>query len=295
MNDDKILRQIAAALRTAENAGTEAESDNAMQVAQRLATRYSIDLAVARSHAAPAKRSTPTHRTVTLGEPRKRGLRTYVELFLSIAAANDVTCNIAHNSTYVVAFGYEDDIDVCEALYASLVVQMVRAGDAYLKLGTYRHELVPRQVTAPTRLGRTRKQWEMAPMSSAMARINFHTAFAVRVGERLLAAREQARSDAVAADREIMRRTGVSAGATAGDATAGKTGAELAIVEKAAEVADYYRSTSTARGTWQGGRARTDHSEDAIRAGNRAGSTARLGTERSIGGARRAIAERDAS
>jgi hypothetical protein len=196
MSENRVLRQIAAALRTAENAGTPDEADNAMQVAQRLATRYSIDLAVARSHAAPARRATPTHRSITLGEPRKRGLRTYVGLFLAIAEANDVTCNIAHNSTYVVAFGYEDDIALCESLYASLVVQMVRAGDRYLKAGTYRADETWRRVPYTTRLGQRRTRWELVPVSATMARINFHTAFAARVGERLLDARTQAREEA---------------------------------------------------------------------------------------------------
>ena len=285
MNDERVLRQIAAALRTAERAGTEEEADNALQVAQRLATRYSIDLAVARSHAEPARRSTPTHRTITLGEPRKRGLRTYVELFLTIARANDVTCNIAHNSTYVVAYGFEDDIALCEALYASLVVQMVRAGDAYLKLGTFRDELVWRRVEVMGRLGRPYRRWTEVPLSVSMARINFHGAFAERVGERLATAREQARAEAIAGDRAVMERT-------SGHGANGRpvrTGAELAIVEKAAEVADYYSAHNTARGTWRGGRAPTDVSDDAQSAGRQAGSRARLGTEQAIGGSRRAI------
>ena len=61
-----------------------------------------------------------------------KGLRTYVQLFAVIAAANDVRCDVASNSTFVYAYGFAEDIDATHALYASLVVQMVRACDAYL-------------------------------------------------------------------------------------------------------------------------------------------------------------------
>ena len=45
-------------------------------------------------------------------------------------AANDVQCDITATSTVIYAYGFADDIDVCEALYSSLLVQMVRASDA---------------------------------------------------------------------------------------------------------------------------------------------------------------------
>ena len=60
------------------------------------------------------------------GESGKRGLRTYVQLFLAIGRANNLTCDIARDSTRVYAYGFESDIEAVEALYASLVVQMVR-------------------------------------------------------------------------------------------------------------------------------------------------------------------------
>ncbi len=286
MTDDKILRKIAAALTLAENAATEDEADTAMRAAQRLATSYSIDLATARSHQAKQQRRTaPTHRTITLGEAGKRGLRTYVRLFLSIASANDVEVNIAHNSTYVVVFGFDEDIALAEALYSSLVVQMVQSSDAYLKAGTFRHELVYRRVTRTNRFGRQFRDWDLAPVTPATARINFQLAFGERVGERLREAAEKAKADAIAADREAG---GPAEAATGRDAP--KTGTELAIVEKAVEVRDYYQATSTARGTWRGGRAQTTESQDARAAGDRAGRRARLGGEKGIGRSRRPIA-----
>ncbi|OCB31596.1 hypothetical protein A5676_07475 [Mycobacterium malmoense] len=64
MTDDKMLARIAALLRQAEGTDNAHEADAFMSAAQRLATAASIDLAVARSHAAsrsPAQ--APTQRT----------------------------------------------------------------------------------------------------------------------------------------------------------------------------------------------------------------------------------------
>ncbi|WP_231984912.1 DUF2786 domain-containing protein, partial [Mycobacterium sp. E796] len=64
MTDDKMLARIAALLRQAEGTDNSHEAEAFMSAAQRLATAASIDLAVARSHA--AKRSpvqAPTQRT----------------------------------------------------------------------------------------------------------------------------------------------------------------------------------------------------------------------------------------
>jgi Protein of unknown function (DUF2786) len=177
MTDDKMLARIAALLRQAEGTDNHHEADAFMSAAQRLATAASIDLAVARSHAAsrsPAQ--APMQRTITIGAAGTRGLRTYVQLFVLIASANDVRCDVASNSTFVYAYGFAEDIDATHALYASLVVQMVRASDGYLASGAHR------------------------PTPTITARLNFQLAFGVRVGQRLAEAREQARTE-VAKDR----------------------------------------------------------------------------------------------
>ena len=134
-----------------------------MAAAQRLATATSIDLAVARSHADQrTKAQTPVQRTITIGNAGARGLRTYVQLFVLIANANDVKCDIASNSTFVYAYGFAEDIDTSHALYASLVMQMVRASEAYI--GSGKHE----------------------PTPTITARINFQLAFGARIGKRLV-------------------------------------------------------------------------------------------------------------
>jgi hypothetical protein len=173
MTDDKMLARIAALLRQAEGTDNAHEADAFMAAAQRLATAASIDLAVARSHAANRSAAqTPTQRTVTVGTAGTKGLRTYVQLFVVIAAANDVRCDVATNSTFLYAYGFAEDIDATHALYVSLVVQMVRASDSYLGSGAHR------------------------PTPTITARLNFQLAFGARVGQRLVEARDEARRDA---------------------------------------------------------------------------------------------------
>jgi Protein of unknown function (DUF2786) len=173
MSDDKMLARIAALLRQAEGTDNAHEAEAFMAAAQRLATATSIDLAVARSHA--AKRTAaqvPTQRTITIGEPGTKGLRTYVQLFAVIAAANDVRCDVASNSAFVYAYGFAEDIDTTHALYASLVVQMVRASDSYIGSGAHR------------------------PTPTITARLNFQLAFGARIGQRLSQVRDEAQREA---------------------------------------------------------------------------------------------------
>lgn len=173
MTDDKMLSRIAALLRQAEGTDNAHEAEAFMAAAQRLATATSIDLAVARSHSAKREAAQePTQRTVTIGEAGARGLRTYVALFASIAHANDVRCDVAHNSTYLYAYGFREDIDATHALYASLLVQMVKSCDAYLATGAHK------------------------PTPTITARLNFQLAFGARIGQRLAAAREEVRQEA---------------------------------------------------------------------------------------------------
>ena len=173
MTDDKMLARIAALLRQAEGTDNTHEAEAFMAAAQRLATATSIDLAVARSHSDQrTKAQAPLQRTITIGNAGARGLRTYVQLFVLIANANDVKCDIASNSTFVYAYGFAEDIDASHALYASLVLQMVKASESYIASGSHR------------------------PTPTITARINFQLAFGSRIGKRLAEAREQARREA---------------------------------------------------------------------------------------------------
>ncbi len=171
--DEKMLARIAALLRQAEGTDNAHEAEAFMAAAQRLATATSIDLAVARAHSDErTKAQTPVQRTITIGNAGTRGLRTYVQLFTVIAHANDVKCDVASNSTFVYAYGFAEDIDASHALYASLLMQMVKASEAYITSGAHR------------------------PTPTITARINFQLAFGARIGQRLAEAREEARREA---------------------------------------------------------------------------------------------------
>ncbi|PXX65527.1 uncharacterized protein DUF2786 [Nocardia tenerifensis] len=261
-----MLTRIGGLLRQAESTDNEHEAEAFLAAAQRLATRSSIDLAVARAHiAGRERRPTPIQRIIPIGEPGKRGLRTYVQLFVAIAHANDVRCDVARTSTQVYAYGFDSDIDTCEALYASLLVQMVRASDQYIKSGQYRTATVEKVVTEK-RWGRQVQRRVQAPVAGVTARLNFQMAFAARIGRRLAAVKAEVEAEVVPAD---------SAAGTA-----------LALRDKEIELADFYTSTSEARGTWRGPQASAGHSAAARRAGDRAGKAARLGTSPELGAAR---------
>ena len=237
-----------------------------MAAAQRLATGSAIDLAMARAHNASAeRRAAPTQRLITIGEFGKRGLRTYAQLFLAIAAANDVQCDIAQTSTVIYAYGFAADIDVCEALYASLLFQMVRDSDAYIRSGAYRSETTVRTVVERRGLQRVSSQVRK-PVAGVTARLNFQTAYAARIGARLAETKKETVRAAIA-------------GSAAGTA--------LVLRNKDIELKDYYSSNSKARGTWRGGsRATSGHSNHARQAGDRAARSARLGQLPEIGGPR---------
>ena len=260
--DDKLLVKIGNLLRQAEGTDNEHEAATFTEAAQRLATANAISLEVARARAADRdKPSTPTTRMVHIGERGKKGLRTYVQLFSEIARANDVRVDIAHNSTYVIAFGFADDIDVVEALYVSLVVQMVGACDTYLAAGEWRSHTVTRLERSRSFYGHTHMLPVEKPLTKLAARLQFQTAFAERIGRRLADARQEA------IDAAIRGET------TRPDAS---SSTELVMRDKEVAVNDFYTQTSTARGAWRGGRA-TAHSDHARRAGAAAGQCASLG------------------
>lgn len=271
VHDDKLLTRISGLLRQAEGTDNEHEAQAFMQAAQRLATAASIDLAVARAHSSGDRRVAPVQRNIAIGTAGKRGLRTYVQLFVAIARANDITCDVASNSTFVYAYGFPGDIDSCEALYSSLVVQMVAASDNYLKSGAYKGETSARVVTE-RRGWVARRVVEKKQLSPITARLNFQSAFAERIGKRLAQARDEARAQAVADD-------------------GGRTdsGTALVLRNKEIEVRDFHKETSTARGTWQSHSASAGYSEGARRAGDRAGRRARLGSDAELGGTRGAL------
>lgn len=292
---EKYLDKIAKLLVQAERASTPEEADAYLAAAQRIASTTQIDLAIARAHSAKREqRSVPLQRSIHIGKSGTRLLYTYVQLALAIARANDVKCDIARNSTVVYAYGYPEDIEVVERLYSSLVVQMVQASNEYIRSGAYKSETVYRpgrwrKTGRRDRWGDSEREWVdggQAPVHGTTARKSFQEAFASKVGHRLRAARQEAIEAAKEAEiagfsEDELRNYRENLAVGGAD---GKTGTELALVAKEIEVADYYKQTSNARGSYRGGRAasRSSYSSHASEAGREAGSRARLGGEKAI-------------
>lgn len=198
-----MLERIAKLLAQAENAGTEAEAATFMEKAQQLATTYSVDLAKARHCTKSKEKTLPVQRTVHIGLPRARGLRTLVDLYLGIAAANDIRCTIAHNATRVYAVGFAEDLDVAEAVYASLVTQQAKFVDEFRKTGEWKNETVWCE-NAVDSWGYRSGAYK--PQTWVTARLNFQDAFASRIRRRLMDAKYAEEQRIKDAEAEAAKR-----------------------------------------------------------------------------------------
>jgi hypothetical protein len=281
---DRMLDKLAKILNQAENASSPEEAATYMKKAQALATLGSIDLAVARQHTAKREqREQPTHKHITIGQPRKNNNARLVNLFIAIADNNDVKVNIAMNSTFVIAFGMPSDIEVVEVLYASLLYQMTEAANSWLKTGEYKQEKVLRQVTKHDDWG-TYKDLEERSMDGRTARANFYDAFTRRISSRLWEARQEA-LEAAKGNVYTLPTTGENGVEYEIEVTA-----ELVLFDKKKEIGAYYEKASTAKGSWKGSSRTTAYSTTARVAGDNAGQSARLGSAKAIGGQRTPLA-----
>lgn len=232
------VHRIAALLAKAERTDNVHEAEAYLMKAQALATAASIDLAFAR-HAQRAPKLEPQARTFTIGEPRKRSNRHLVALFIAVAHNNDAQVDVAHNSTFVICYAMPSDMEVIEAMFTSLALHMSNAAHVWVKNGEWRgHSYV--------------RQYRRRPHTAQTARSAFQTAYVERISERLAAARE----DVHRTDARI-------------------TGNDIVLREKSDEVQAFHRSTSRARGTWQGNRGAA-RGGMAGRAGRAAADGARL-------------------
>lgn len=286
-----MLERIAKILNQAEHASTEAEAAVFMAAAQRLATMHSIDLAKAR-HATKSKEKTiPIQRAVTIALPKTQGIRTLTDLYLGIAAANDIKCTIAKNATRVFAYGFAEDIDISEALFASLLVQLQVAVDAYKSDDSWRDEVAWRDGYYSDyhgryiESGRRKVTWKTA-------RINFQEGFASRIGGRLAQAKREEERRIVQEERVVQTEresTDVLANEfETQEPEPQSAGTELVLASKREQVDEFYtKDTRHLRGSYRGFSGTTARgSRDAGRA---AADRANLGRGAEIGGAKKAI------
>jgi len=250
------IERISALLAKAERTDNEHEAEAYLMKAQALATAASISIAVAQAHIEQREqRHLPQSRTITIGEKGKRANQHLISLFIATAHANDVKVDIASNSTFVIAYGMPSDLDVIEALFTSLAVQMINAGHRWVTQGEWRGETY----MSITRV-RGRSVRKVRPHTAHTVRVAFYRAYIERIGERLQRART-----------EVLASQGESASTS------------LVLRDKEAQVADFHQSTSQARGSWPGysGQMRGDLG-GASRAGRRAADGARLSQQAEI-------------
>ncbi len=246
MADERVLDRIGKLLAQAEGTDNEHEADAFVTRAQELATSYAVDLEQARARQTARRGRAGAadsfeQRTVTVGERAKRGNRQLVLLYVIVARANEVMVNVAHDSTFVVGFGYPADLDVVEQLWASLATQMAGAAGRRLRGGEHRAGGVP----------------------AVSWRLSFYDGWLVAVQERLSTARDRA-----------LRA--VDTAPDDGGASEQRPG-ELVLRAKAERVRAFHDHASQARGSWRGARASHQSSGEAFSAGHRDGRLARLG------------------
>lgn len=256
------LDRIAALLAKAEGTDHPAEAEAYMMKAQSLATQASIDLAVARARSAAKTAPTrPMSRTVNIGEKGKRANSHLVSLYVAIAHANGAHVDVAHNSTYVIGYGLPNDLDVIEAMFASLATQMVAAAGEWLATGVWKEESYVSRPRSGNRWRRVKK-----PHTAQTARAAFYRAYVLRIGERL----EEAKIE-VARQEVIVEASG--------EVTTG----ELVLRSRDVEVRSFYRQSTSARGSWSGYSGQVSaKAGSATRAGNEAASRAKLGASREL-------------
>lgn len=262
-----MIERIAKLLNKAENAGTPQEAHIYFEKAQNLATAHSISLAKARLISTASTPAAPINRTIRIGEPRRHANRHLVRLFAVVGAINGLQVDVARNSTYVIAYGFEDDLDTAEVLWGRIATQMIRFGEQFLATEAWRGD---------QRIVRRRGRHLAAPMTRQTARSSYYFSFVDTIHDRLVEARDRAVRDAETAER----RTGA----------ARETGAAVALRHRADEVTAFYRYQSEARGSWNGHRSSVvGRPGSATAAGARDARSVPLGSHTEVGDKRGAL------
>lgn len=254
-----ITARIGALLSKAEGTTNDIERDTYIAKAQELATKYAIDMEAARLAAGgEARRDTPVAERVELFDryDRSQTRSFFVSLYMAIGRANGLRFLLDRESRYVVAHGFQGDIDITTQMYNSLSLQMVAASERYIKTDDWRD-----------RAAFLDDQGVWRNMTARTARRSFYSGFASTIGERC---RRAARS---------MEEQEVDVNGTT------TTGA-LVLASRRSEVDKFYASVPKGRGSWGGG---SSIGGAAYGAGQEAGRNASLGNSSAVRSGRTAI------
>jgi putative metallohydrolase (TIGR04338 family) len=280
---DVQVRRVAALLAKATSTHSADEAEAYLAKAAMVAQRHSIDLAVA-AMADDAARREPTHRMVTIGEPRRALNKILVSLYLQIARPWSVTVDIGHGSTYVLGYGMPSDLDQVESVFATASTLMLTRAHEHVRAGGWKGSTyLPDGSRTPR------------PVTAAVARNAFCLGFIERLGQRLREAATQARG--TPADTGGTGRTPGGGAGSRGGAMAQSEGGRpgpasaddrvaLALRERDRAVTEYHRRASRARGSWRGSASAAGSAAASRRAGRRA---AEEYGRRGIGGGGREI------
>ncbi|MCK9876748.1 DUF2786 domain-containing protein [Frankia sp. Ag45/Mut15] len=168
--DTRILDKVRALLAKAESTEFTDEAEALTAKAQQLMARHSIDEALLA--AGQGSREQPSGRRVGIDNPYEMAKATLLDVVADANRCRTVWSKHLGHSTVV---GFEPDLDAVELLYTSLLLQATTA--------------MTRAGSRQDRIGRSRTR---------SFRQSFLASFAMRIGERLRAASEQVRDEAVA-------------------------------------------------------------------------------------------------
>jgi putative metallohydrolase (TIGR04338 family) len=269
---DEQVRRVAALLAKAESTASAQEAEAYLAKAALVAQRHSVDMAVAamRPDAHPEG---PTHRMLTIGEPRRALNKILVSLMVATARAWSVRVDIGHGSTYVLVYGMPADLDRVEAVFATASAMMLTRAQEHVRSAVWQGTTYRAPEGGPAR-----------PVTASVARNAFCLGFIQRLGANLDDAARQARAGAGA--ESGVREGSVAHDGPALDPASGSDRVDLALRARDLAVNDYHRATSRARGTWRGSASGAATAARSRRAGERAADE--FG-RRGVAGGRRAI------
>ncbi len=244
LTSDRMTRRIAALLNKAESTTSSAEAEACLAKAHELARLHAIDIDVLTRLDTGAEH--PAHRQIQIGEPRRPHSTYLVALFVGVARLNDVRLDVARNSTYVIAYGYESDIAVCERLFTAIAVHMSTAVHHYLTGGTWR---------GTTYLRLSRDAWATGTIATThtarSARLAFYQGYVDRILQRL----DEADRGASSAPRRRSAAPTGDPGAATGLQPAAPAGGDhrrdILLARKRERVDSYHREHSNARGAYR--------------------------------------------